>query len=120
MKWRLIAHPLASGGSLFVVILLLLSGPVGFECPVLLSSTLSPSIATSPPVSSLLLGWVTPCASSGRISLVTSLVPVSRAVLVVVLGHMPDADEPPYEIEGHGVESCSVSSAIFFSDSDTG
>ena len=115
--------PLASRGSLFVVMLLLLSGPDGFECPALLSSTFSPPpIATSPPASSLLQGWVTPCACSGLISLslVTSLVPVSWAVLVVVLGRVLDADEPPYETEGHGVELCSVSNAIFFWDSDSG
>ena len=41
-------------------------------------------------------------------------------VLVVVLGRVPDADEPPRETEGRGVESCSVSSAIFFWDSDSG
>ena len=32
---------------------------------------------------------------------------------------MPDADDPPCETEGRGVDSCSVSSAIFFWDSDS-
>ena len=31
-----------------------------------------------------------------------------------------DADDPPYETVVRGVESCSVSSVIFFSDSDSG
>ena len=110
---------LASRGSLSVVILLRLSDPDGFECPALFSSTLSPSIATSPPVASLLIDWITPCASSGPVPLVTSLVSTSCAVLVAVLGGVPDADDPPYESEGRGVESCSVSYAIFFWDSDS-
>ena len=111
---------LASRGSLFVMILLLLSGPDGFESVALLSSAFSPSITASPPVSSLLLGWIIPCASSGPVPIVTSLVSASCAVLVAVLGLVPDADDPPYETEGRGVESCSVSSAIFFWDSDSG
>ena len=52
----------------------MLSDPDGFECPALFSSTLSPSIATSSPVSSLLLGWITPCASSGPVPLVRGVV----------------------------------------------
>ena len=79
-----------------------------------------PSIGTSSPVSPLLLGWITPCASSGPVPLVTSLVSVSCAVLVVMLGRVPDADDHPCETEGRGVESCSVSSAIFFWDSGSG
>ena len=47
-------------------------------------------------------------------SLVASLVPVFWSVLVVMLGRAPDADDPPCETEGFGIESCSVSSAIFF------
>ena len=50
----------------------------------------------------------------------TSLVSVSCAVLVVMLVHVPDADDPSYETEGRGVESCSVSSVIFFWGSDSG
>ena len=72
-----------------------------------LRSTLSPYIATSSPV--LLLGWITPCASSGPVPLVTSLVSVSCAVLVAVLGRVPNADDPPCETEGRGVDSYSVS-----------
>ena len=106
---------LASRGSLFVMIVLLLSGPDGFESVALLSSAFSPSITASQPVSSLLLGWIVPCASSGPVPIVTSLVPASCAVLVAVLGLVPDADDP-----GSGVESCFVSSAIFFCDSDSG
>ena len=56
---------LASRCSLFVVILFLLSSPGGFESPALLSSVFFPSIATSS--SSLLVGWTTPCASSGPV-----------------------------------------------------
>ena len=82
------------------MILLLLSGLEGFECPAPLSSAFSPSIDTSSPVSPLLLGWITPCASSGPVPLVASLVSVSCAVLVVMLGRVPDADDPPCETEG--------------------
>ena len=57
---------------------------------------------------------------AGPVPLVTSLVSASCSVLVSVLGRVPDADDPPYETEGRGVESCSVSSAIFFWDSDSG
>ena len=78
------------------------------------------SIDTSPPVSSLLLGWITPCASSGHVPLVTSLVSESWAVPVMVLGRVPVADDPLCETEGRGVDSCPVSSAIFSWDSDSG
>ena len=71
---------LCSRGSLFAVILLLLSDPDGFGCPALLPSAPSPSIATS---SSL-------CSS--LIPRATSLVP---GVLVMALGRTPDADDPP-------------------------
>ena len=47
-------------------------------------------------------------------SLVTSIVLVFWSVLVVTLGCALDADDPPWETEGCGVKSCSVSSAIFF------
>ena len=79
-----------------------------------------PSIATSSPVSSLLLRWITPCASSGLVPLVTSLVSVSCAVLVAVLDRMHDADDPPCKTEGRSADSCSASSAILFGDSDSG
>ena len=69
----------------FVVILLLPSDPDGFGCSALFSSALSPSIATSPPMWSLLFARV------------PSLVPVPWSVLVVMLGRAPDADDHPYE-----------------------
>ena len=100
--------------------ILLLSVPDVFDSVALLSSAFSPSITASPPVSSLLLGWIIPCASSGPVPIVTSLVSASCAVLVAVLGLVFDADDHPYETEGRGVESCSVSSAIFLWDSDSG
>ena len=72
-------------GSLFVVILLLVSDRDGFGCPALFSSALSTSIATLPSTCSFLIAGA------------TSLVSVSCAVLVVMLGRVPDADDPPYE-----------------------
>ena len=78
---------LTARGSLFVVILVLLSDPDGFGRPALFSSALLPSTATSPPMRSLLLARV------------TSLV-LFWSVLVVALGGAPDADDPPYETEG--------------------
>ena len=38
----------------------------------------------------------------------------SGQCFVVMLGCAPDADDPPYETEGCGVEPCSVPIAIFF------
>ena len=67
---------LTSRGSLFVVILLLLSDPDGPGCSALFSSALSSLITTSPPVSSLLLARVTSWVGLVFTSLVTSLVPV--------------------------------------------
>ena len=57
-RQRLIAHPLLPVvlSPLFVVILLLLSGPDGFKCSAPLSSALSSSVVSSSLVSSLLLG----------------------------------------------------------------
>ena len=57
---------------------------------------------------------------SGPVPIVTSLVSASCAVLVAVLGLVPDADDPPYETEGRGVKSYSMSNTIFFWDSDSG
>ena len=88
---------LTSRGSLFAVILLLLSDdPDGFGCLALLSSALSPSIATSPSMCSSLLARA------------ASLVLVPWSVLVVALGRTTDADDLPYETRGCGVGSCCV------------
>ena len=64
------------------------------------------------PLSSLLLGWITPCASSGPVPLVTSLELASCAVLVAVLGRVPDADDPPHETEGSIPALCPVQSSF--------
>ena len=100
--------------SLFVVILLLLSDPAVLGCPPLFSSTPYPLIATTPPMCSFLLVRVTSCVGPVLTSLVTSPVPVFWSVHVVMLGCVPDADDPPWETEECGVESCSVSCEIFF------
>ena len=63
-----------SRGSLFVVILLLLSDRDELGCSALFSSALSPLITTSPPMSSLLRVRVTSCVGPLLTSLVTSLV----------------------------------------------
>ena len=58
----------------------------------------------------IIIEFLTPCSGY-----------VARAgALVMALGRTPDADDPPYETRGCGVGSCSVSSAIFFWDSDSG
>ena len=104
---------LTSRASLFVVILLLLSDPDELGCSTLFSSALSSLIATSSPMSSLLLARVTSCVGPALTSLITSPVPVFWSALVMTLVCTPDADFPLLETEGRGVEYCSVSSAIF-------
>ena len=80
----LVCSSLTSRGSLFVVILLLLSDQYG--CSALFSPALSSLITTSSPLSSLLLVRVTSCVSPVLTSLVTSPVLVSWSVLAVTLG----------------------------------
>ena len=98
---------LASRGALFVVILLLLSDPDDLGCSALFSFALSSLVATSPPMSSLLLVRVASWVGSVFSSPVTSLVPVFGSLLAVSLGRAPETDDPPV-----GSLECVVASSV--------
>ena len=109
---------LTSRGSLFVVILLLLCDPDGCGRAALFSSALSPphrDIATS-----VILAACSRHVLAVLSSPATLPLPVFGSLLAVLLGRVPEPDDPPWETGVCGGKSCSVSSAIFFRGSGTG
>ena len=81
------------------------------QSPNVLLVTLSMSLRSNSTVACFVR--VASCVGPVLTSLATP-VPVFWSVLKVMLACAPDADDPQWETEGYGVESCSVSSAIFF------
>ena len=74
-------------------------------CSALFSSALSPLITTSSPTSSLLLVRVTSCVGPVLTSFITSPVPVFGVSACGDAGYRePDAEDPPTETEGFGVQ----------------